>query len=84
MSDDKKRKEVQLDNDTIILLQSQANKKGRKLKNYMEHILREKAHSYELSDSYKSMMDKILDQNEKGELSFTSLEEVKRHFKIDS
>lgn len=83
MSDDKKRKEVQLDNDTIILLQSQADKQGRKLKNYMEHILREKAHSYELSDSYKMMMDKMLDQNEKGELTFRSLEDVKSQFSID-
>ncbi|WP_435682628.1 hypothetical protein [Nonlabens sp.] len=78
MLKDKKRKEISLDPETISLLQSQAEKKGRKLKNYMEHILRERAHGEELSDSSKVMMDMLLDKNKKGELNFTPWEKVKK------
>ena len=57
MIQERKRKEVTLSIDTLALLQIQAEKEGRKLKNYMEHILREKANSFELTDEYKAMMD---------------------------
>jgi len=70
MIQDKKRKEVLLDNETIELLQIQAKKEGRKLKNYMEFILREKASQIELSDEYKAMMDEVLRKKEMGKLNF--------------
>lgn len=72
MIQDRKRKEVSLDNDTLTLLEIQAEKEGRKLKNYMEHILKEKANSLELTDEYKAMMDDMLDKHQKGELSYIS------------
>ena len=72
------RKEVSLDSDTLALLQIQAEKEGRKLKNYMEHILREKANSFELTDEYKAMMDDMLDKHENGQLNYTPWEEVKK------
>ncbi len=75
---DRKRKEVNLDTETLALLQIQADREGRKLKNYMEHILKEKANDFELSDEYKVMMDEMLDKHEKGELNYTSWEEVKK------
>jgi len=58
----------------LVLLQIQAEKEGRKLKNYMEHILREKANDFELTDEYKVMMDEMLDKHEKGELNYISKE----------
>tara|TARA_R110000868_G_scaffold56736_1_gene175512 strand:- start:129 stop:380 length:252 start_codon:yes stop_codon:yes gene_type:complete len=78
MIQERKRKEVSLDSDTLALLQIQAEKEGRKLKNYMEHILREKANSFELTDEYKAMMDDMLDKHENGQLNYTPWEEVKK------
>ncbi|WP_248724730.1 hypothetical protein [Seonamhaeicola sp. ML3] len=75
---EKKRKEVSLDSDTLALLQIQAEKEGRKLKNYMEHVLKEKAHSFELTEEYKAMMDTMLDKHKKGQLNYTPWEEVKK------
>ncbi len=75
---DKKRKEVHLDPETLALLQVQAEKKGRKLKNYMEYILKEKAHDFELTDDYKVMMDETLEQHKQGEINYTLWEDVKK------
>jgi len=78
MLKDKKRKEITLDSDTIALLKIQAEKEGRKLKNYMEHILKDKANSFELSEDYKAMMDDILDKHYKGELKYISEDEFRK------
>ena len=72
MLKNRKRKEVSLDESTILLLQIQAKREGRKLKNYMEYILKEQANSLELSDEYKTMMDDILDKKTNGKLDFIS------------
>lgn len=81
MIQERKRKEISLDNDTLALLQIQAEKEGRKLKNYMEHILREKANSFELTDEYKAMMDDMLDKHKKGQLNYTPWEDVKKQLR---
>lgn len=75
MLKNKKRKEITLEAETLTLLQIQARKEGRNLKNYMEHILREKANDFELSDEYKIMMDEILESHEKGKLKYINKEE---------
>ncbi|WP_203256458.1 hypothetical protein [Hyunsoonleella ulvae] len=75
---DKKRKEISLDNDTLALLQIQADKEGRKLKNYMEHVLKEKANSFELTEEYKAMMDDMLGRHEKNELNYISESEFRK------
>jgi hypothetical protein len=72
MIQSKKRKDVSLENDTLALLKIQAEKEGRKLKNYMEHILREKANSFEFTKEYKVMRDGMLDKHNKEELNFIS------------
>jgi len=77
MLKEKKRKEVTLDVDTLDLLSKQAELEGRKLKNYMEHVLKQKAQDFELSDSYKAMIDEMLDRDAKGELNFVSWKEAK-------
>lgn len=74
----KSRKEITLDTQTLSILQIQAEKQGKKLKNYMEQILKEKANSFELSDEYKAMMDEMLDKHKKGELKYTSWEDAKK------
>ncbi len=73
----KNRKEITLDTQTLSILQIQAEKQGRKLKNYMEQVLKEQANSFELTDEYKAMIDVMLDKHEKGELKYTSWEEAK-------
>ena len=74
----KNRKEISLDAQTLSILQIQAEKQGRKLKNYMEQVLKEQANSFELTDEYKAMMDAMLVKHEKGELKYTSWEEAKK------
>lgn len=78
MLETKSRKEISLDAQTISLLQIQADKQGRKLKNYMEHILKEQANSFELSDEYKSMMDEMLNKHENGQLKYFSEEQFRQ------
>ncbi|MCW4469351.1 hypothetical protein OGH69_10275 [Flavobacterium sp. MFBS3-15] len=77
MIQQKNRKEIALDDQTIALLQIQAEREGRKLKNYMEQVLKEKANSFQLSDEYKAMMDTMLDRHEKGQVNYTPWDEVK-------
>ena len=78
MLKNKKRKEVNLDGQTIAILEIQAKREGRKLKNYMEHVLREKANDFELTEEYKVMMDEMLNKHKRGELNYTPWDEVKK------
>lgn len=61
----KTRKEVTLDTQTLSILQIQAEKQCRKLKNYMVQVLKEQANRFEFTDEYKAMMDEMLDKHEK-------------------
>lgn len=82
MIQSKNRKEITLDTQTLTILQFQAEKQGRKLKNYMEQILKEQANNFELTDEYKAMMDEMLDKHEKGELKYTSWQDAKNQLFI--
>ena len=44
----------------------------------MEHILKEKANSFELSDKYKVMMDDMLEKHKKDELKYISENEFRK------
>ena len=77
MNNLKNRKEVSLDSQTLAILQIQADRDGRKLKNYLEQILKEKANEFELTDEYKAIMDEMLEEKSKGRLNFTSWEDFK-------
>ena len=77
MIQNKKRKEVALDANIIELLELQAKREGRKLKNYMEFILSEKANDFQLTDNYKNMMDNTLEEFEKGNIKFKDWDAVK-------
>jgi 3-isopropylmalate dehydratase small subunit len=74
----KSRKEISLDPQTITILKIQADKQGRKLKNYMEQILKEQANNFELTEEYQLMMDEKLREHERGNLHYFSEEEFKR------
>ena len=73
----KNRKEVSLDAQTLAILQIQADRDGRKLKNYMEQILKEKANEFELTEEYKALMDEMLEKHNKGKVSYTSWDDFK-------
>lgn len=74
----KNRKEVSLDDQTMAILQIQAEKQGRKLKNYLEHILKEKANDFELTNEYKIMMDDKLEKFNKGKSKYISEDEFRK------
>ena len=73
----KNRKEVSLDAQTLAILQIQADRDGRKLKNYMEQILKEKANEFELTEEYKALMDEMLDKHNEGKVAYTSWDDFK-------
>jgi hypothetical protein len=73
----KNRKEISLDSQTLAILQLQADKEGRKLKNYMESVLNEKANNFELTDEYKSLMDEILEKHQNKNIQYSSWDDFK-------
>ena len=73
----KNRKEVSLDAQTLAILQIQADRDGRKLKNCMEQILKEKANEFELTEEYKALMDDMLEKHNEGKVSYTSWDDFK-------
>ncbi|WP_178991629.1 MULTISPECIES: hypothetical protein [Winogradskyella] len=78
MKTNNKRKEVVLDEQTITILKEKAKQQGRNLKNYMEFILKENAYAFEPSEDYKLMMDRMIDDHEKGKTNYTPWEDVKK------
>lgn len=71
------RKELHLDSKVIRILEKEAKKQKRSLKNYLENLVIQQANRLELpSKEYMEMMDKTLNKLEKGQLQFSSLEEV--------
>ena len=78
MTPTKNRKEVSLDDQTIAILQIQAEKEGRKLKNYLEYILKEKANDFELTNEYKSMIDAKLEKHYSGESQYISEDDFRK------
>ncbi len=74
----KNRKEVSLDDQTIAILQIQAEKEGRNLKNFMEHILKQKANDFELTDAYKEMIDQKLEKHYAKKLNYISEEDFRK------
>ena len=76
-----KRKEINLDEQTVAVLEAQAHQEGRKLKNYMEFVLLQKAKELALSPEYKEMMDNMLNRHAKKEVTYSSWQDVKKSLK---
>jgi len=74
----KYRKEINLDTQTMVILQMQANRQGKNLKNYLENILIEKATTIELTEDYKNEMDKMLEKHYAGTIYYLEWEDVKK------
>jgi hypothetical protein len=74
---DNTRKEISLDSQTIALLQFGAEKQGRKLKNYLEQVLKEKANELILTDEYKDLMDEALKNHKDGKSNYKSWDTIK-------
>ena len=78
LQEKKIRKQISLDRQTIENLQHQAEKSGKNLEEYMEHILLQQANKFEITDEYKAMMNEILEQHAKGEINYIPWEEAKK------
>lgn len=81
MIKEKVRKEVSLDKDIVEKLKIKALEDGRNLKNYLEKILTDKANDdFVVTEGYMKMMDEMLEKKSRGELKFTSWDEVKKKY----
>ena len=78
MKTNKKRKEVLLDEEIITMLEEKAKNQGRNLKNYMEYVLQENAHTFEPSEKYKIMMDNMIKNHTNGTTNYTSWKTIKK------
>ena len=77
---DKKRKEIHLQEQVIMMLEHQAKKEGRNLKNYMEYILNQKAKEMKPSKEYMKMMDEMLSKVEEGEIEYVSEKDIRKKY----
>lgn len=75
LQQEKTRKEVALDSQTLALLTVMAEKEGRKLKNFMEQVLKEKASTFEFSETYKNEMDQLLVKHASNQNQYISEED---------
>lgn len=82
MLTDKKRKEIHLPEKVILLLEYQAKKEGRNLKNYIEYILSEKANEMQPSKEYMQMMDEMLTKVAEGKEDYISEEQIRAKYKF--
>lgn len=80
---EKNRKEVSLDNQTLFLLQISAEKEGRKLKNYLEQVLKEKAGQLMLGEEYKLLMDKEMEKHKNNTANYDTWENTKKKLGIN-
>jgi len=73
----KTKKLIELDNKLLKVLEKEAKKQKRSLKNYLEYMIEDRALELsEPSEEYKRKMDDILDRIENEEMKFYSLEEI--------
>lgn len=77
---DTKRKEIHLPEKIILLLEYQAKKEGRNLKNYIEYILSEKANELRPSKEYIQMMDAMLSKVADSQEDYISEEKIREKY----
>ncbi|WP_424003838.1 hypothetical protein [Maribacter sp. IgM3_T14_3] len=71
------RKELHLDETIISVLEAEAKRQNRSLKNYLEFLAIEQAKKLEVpSKEYTDMMDDLLNKFDNNEIEFSSIEEV--------
>jgi hypothetical protein len=77
---DKKRKEIHLPDQVIMVLEHQAKQEGRNLKNDIEYILNEKAQELRPSKEYMKMMDEMLSGVEEDKVDYVSEKDVRKKY----
>jgi hypothetical protein len=71
------RKELHLEKSVLQILEKEAKRQNRSLKNYLEFLAQQQAKKLELpSRAYREEMDTLLAKVEEGTMRFSSLEEV--------
>ncbi len=77
----KTKKLIELDDKAIAILEKQAKKEKRSLKNYIEYMLEDTARRYsEPSEAYKKMMDYMIERDKNGEMITHSWEDIKNQY----
>lgn len=77
------RKELHLDSKIIKILESEAKRQNRSLKNYLENLAIEQANRLNVpSNDYMQMMDKMLKEFNNGDLKFSRIEDVLKRNEI--
>ena len=77
------KKLIELDNETIEILEKQAKLQKRSLKNYLEFMIEDKAlHFKEPSEEYKAMMDDMLERQKNGTLETIPYSEIRKKYGI--
>lgn len=77
---DKKRKEIHLPDQVVMILEHQAKQEGRNLKNYIEYVLSEKAQEMKPSKEYMKMMDEMLLKIEGGKVDYISEKDIRKKY----
>src|SRR5690606_238392 len=80
---EKTKKLIELDNKAIEMLEKEAKKQKRSLKNYLEYMIEDRALELsEPSEEYKRMMDEMRERYEKGELKTIPYAEIRKKYGI--
>ena len=75
------KKLIEIDNKALEILKKQAKLQKRSLKNYIEFMLEDTAARFsEPSEEYKTMMDDMIERDEKGTLKTYSVSEVLKRY----
>ncbi|MBT0606788.1 hypothetical protein [Aequorivita echinoideorum] len=77
----KTKKLIELDDEAIKILETQAKLQKRSLKNYIEFMLEDRAlHFAEPSEEYKTMMDDMLQRQKDGTLETIPYSEIRKKY----
>ncbi|MDT0687962.1 hypothetical protein [Autumnicola psychrophila] len=80
---EKIRKLIDIEEDVLNILEQEAKKQKRSLKNFLEYTIEETARKLESpSAEYQKMMDDMLQRLEKDEVNFSPIEEFKKKYDL--
>ncbi|UJH68646.1 hypothetical protein [Allomuricauda sp. SCSIO 65647] len=75
------RKLIDMDAESLQILEAEAKKQKRSLKSYLEHTLEETAKKLESpSAEYKAMMDEMLARVADGKAEYIPIEEIEKKY----
>lgn len=78
---EKVRKLIDLDKETVAILNAEAKNQNRSLKNLLEATLQNEAQKLATpSPEYQKMMDEMLERVSEGDVNFTPVSEIKKQY----